>query len=540
MSTLHVVVSSSADERLSRAREFVRAVAPGTRVLIIGASRGAADDLARDVATLVPATFGIQRLSLTQLAARGAMLTLAGRGVAPSSWLGAEAVAARAVFDARHAASLAYFEPVASTPGFPRALARTVQELRQARVDVRAVGGLPLAGRDLSDLLARVESCFEQAAAADRAEMVGVAARALRDAPPAEVLVLLDLPLDSAIDRELVDAVVAGARSTLASVPRGEATQRAIEHLQGRGGVVEEIVSAGTNDLASLRQYLFNTGEQPPARALDGSLMFFSAPGEGRECIEIARRILKEARGGVRFDEMAILVRSPQSYAGLLEHALVRAAVPAWFDRGVRRPHPAGRAFLALLACASEQLSAARFAEYLSLAQVPQEVAADRPWVASSDEALSRTTDVVEDEAQVEERALATEALDQSGRVIAGTLRAPWRWEQLLVDAAVIGGRERWEHRLAGLETELLIKRKEIAEEDEVRADRLDHQIRDLRHLREFALPLIGRLAALPAQGTWGDWLDVLHDLAVAHREGHGAAVPFLIRAAPPSRGDKA
>ena len=31
----------------------------------------------------------------------------------------------------------------------------------------------------------------------------------------------------------------------------------------------------------------------------------------------------------------------------------------------------------------------------------------------------------------------------------------------------MIGGKDRWEQRLAGLETELLIKRKEIAEDDE-------------------------------------------------------------------------
>src|SRR5262245_58035173 len=67
---LHVVVASSAADRLSRARDFLAAVSPGTRVLIVGASRGAADDLARDLAAKAPATFGIQRLSLTQLAAR--------------------------------------------------------------------------------------------------------------------------------------------------------------------------------------------------------------------------------------------------------------------------------------------------------------------------------------------------------------------------------------------------------------------------------------------------------------------------------------
>ena len=79
----------------------------------------------------------------------------------------------------------------------------------------------------------------------------------------------------------------------------------------------------------------------------------------------------QEAARGVPFDEMAVLLRAPQTYLGLLEHAFARAGVPAWFERGTRRPDPAGRAFLALLACAAEGLSARRFAEYLSLAQVP-------------------------------------------------------------------------------------------------------------------------------------------------------------------------
>ena len=115
-----------------------------------------------------------------------------------------------------------------------------------------------------------------------------------------------------------------------------------------------------------------------------GDVTFFSAPGEAREATEIARRVLEEARRGVRFDEMAIFVRSPKDYLGLLEHALRRAhhdddsaspaieGIPAFFDRGTRRPHPSGRAFLAILACAVEQLSARRFAGYLSLGQVPQ------------------------------------------------------------------------------------------------------------------------------------------------------------------------
>ena len=80
---------------------------------------------------------------------------------------------------------------------------------------------------------------------------------------------------------------------------------------------------------------------------------------------------MREAERGVPFDRMAIFVRAPQLYAGLLETALSRAGVPGWYALGTRGPDPAGRAFLALLACAAEQLSARRFSEYLSLAQVP-------------------------------------------------------------------------------------------------------------------------------------------------------------------------
>ena len=76
------------------------------------------------------------------------------------------------------------------------------------------------------------------------------------------------------------------------------------------------------------------------------------------------------------------------------------------------------------------------------------------------------------------------------------------------MDAAVIGGKDRWKARLDGLDNELLVKRKELSEEDEVRASQLDRTLRDLRHLRMFALPLIARLDALPSQAVWGEWID--------------------------------
>src|SRR5207253_8507697 len=95
------------------------------------------------------------------------------------------------------------------------------------------------------------------------------------------------------------------------------------------------------------------------------------------EAVGIVRRLLEEAQAGGPFDGMAVLLRAPEHYAGLLEHACARGGVPVYFERGTRRPDPAGRAFIALLACGVEGLSAKRFDEYLSLGQVPQQPAAD-------------------------------------------------------------------------------------------------------------------------------------------------------------------
>src|SRR5262249_39013948 len=56
------------------------------------------------------------------------------------------------------------------------------------------------------------------------------------------------------------------------------------------------------------------------------------------------------------------------------------------------------------------------------------------------------------------------------GPVTDSQLRAPWRWERLLVEAAVIGGRQRWRARIEGLANDLRIKFAALVDEDEARA----------------------------------------------------------------------
>jgi ATP-dependent helicase/nuclease subunit B len=273
------------------------------------------------------------------------------------------------------------------------------------------------------------------------------------------------------------------------------------------------------SSLMRLQEYLF-AETPPPERPLDDTVVVFSAAGEMQECVEIARRIQAEAGGGVAFDRIAIVLHGPSRYASYLEEALDRAGVPAYFARGAARPEPGGRALLALLACAAENLSARRFAEYLSLAQMPTAAATpaadDRDFVAPAGEFGSGSVrDDLEGAAASFTRDAGLEADAERAA------RAPWRWEKLLVDAAVIGSRDRWDRRLAGLEAEMRLRRTAIERDDDAQAAALDRQLADLAHLRRLAIPLIDALASLPERATWAQWLAHLRALATLAIRDH-------------------
>ena len=521
---LETFVSPSAADRLRTAGAFVERVPAATEVLIVGASRAAADDLARQVTVARGVTFGLHRASFMQLAARLAAVEMARLGVAPATALGAEAVAARVSFEALREGALAYFAPVARFPGFARALAATLGELRLGHVAPGALERLDGPARDVGELARRFERQLEEAKVADRAALLGLAARAVARGALEPLgrmpMVLLDLPIGGAAERGLVEALIAVSPAVLATVPAGDdATLDALRSLGARE-VREEPPGADAGDLARARHFLFAAATPPPVTAR-GDVLFFSAPGEGREAVEIARRVLDEARAGTPFDEMAVLLRAPEVYASLLEVALRRAGVPAWFARGTSRPDPSGRAFLALLDCAVEGLSARRFAEYLSLGQVPPLDAAGAPpadraaWAAPEDESLGPAAQSVSEAAPPDTSgSLEPDADDQP--VVGGTLRAPWRWEQLLVESAVIGGKDRWSRRLVGLEAEYRARLLRLREEepDSPRIAGIERDLQNLEHLRRFALPVIERLTALPARGSWGEWIAALETLA--------------------------
>jgi ATP-dependent helicase/nuclease subunit B len=526
---LQVVTSSSAAVRIQAARQFLLGAPPATETLIVSASRGAADDFARDIARgRGGSTFGLYRFSLTQLAARLAAPLLARDRVTPTTALGMQAVAARALFDAATDRSLTYFAPVASMPGFPRALARTLEELALAGVSASALAPLTDVGRDLANLFERFEEQFQTVASVDRSVFLRTATRAVEDGGGAFLrcrLVLLDVALTNEAEGELVAALVSRAPDAIATVPEGDA--RTLASLKPQVSSLNFKLETSdlrleTSDLpggglARIRHYLFSPTPPPPGDPIE-EVELFSAPGEGREAVEIARRILHEARRGVAFDRMAIALRSPQQYVGLLEHALERAGVPAYFERGTRRPHPAGRAFLAIVACALDNLSARRFAEYLSLGQVP-DVQASRPSASaptSEDEVFGALADRAVERTAANEQDDEPNEQDEPNPERQRSVRSPWRWERLLAESRVVATGDRWERRLHGLAHECRLQKAELVrtEPDSTRIDHLQRKIDDVLGLATFAVPIMRALAEWPVQASWAEWLDRFDHLA--------------------------
>ncbi len=531
--TLHP--SATAAARIAAAHRFLDTVSPATEALLVGASRDAVDDFARELSARRGATFGLHRFSLGQLAARVASTQLARRGLAPATRLGAEAVAARAAFEELEQDTLRYLGPIARLRSFGRTLASTLEDLRLGGVSPERLGVCGAVGADVELLARRYAQQLANANLIDLPDLYRLAAAAVSGPDPVGVplevpVLLLDVPVRDEATLELVGALASRAVRLVATVPAGDDRTRAAlgELPLATVESIDEPLPA-TAPLARVRQRLFETIEPDAAQLppdAGAGVTLFSAPGEARECVEIARAVQQQARRGIPLDRMAVLLRAPQVYAAPLETALRRAGVEAWFVRGTRVPDPAGRAFVALLACAAERLSARRFSEYLSLGQVPLPDEQGAPptdrarWVPPSEADQVLPPPPLQpslfDRVDVEPSAGDTGPDADDRPVVEGGLRAPWRWDRLLVESAVIGGHHRWARRLSGLEQELRLRLTEAASDEpqSSRVRRFESDLANLDHLRRFALPIIDRLGALPPRATWGEWIDQLETLA--------------------------
>ena len=501
-----IVHAHSATRLHSAAIHFLVAHQHGP-VLILAPSRATADDLIREACAYTPAQgfLGIQRLTLTQLAASLAASKLAEQTLKPASRLAIEALTTRVIAHAQREEQIPYFSPVAGTPGLGPAVTATLTELRLNGVNSEDLANSGAPGRDLAALLKAFEEERAQEGLADLAVVFDLAASTLDEDGAREheslgiPLLILDVPLPAHAQKEFLRRIVDRAPEVLALCLSGDD-----QGLAALSGIIQSpAMEAGQehDPFDKVAESLFAIN----AEATEGApIEFFSAAGEGLECIEIARRLRRLASQGIPFDRVAVLLRCPERYQSLLEEAFRRAEIPAWFSRGVARPDPAGRAFLALLACAQEKCSASRFAEYLSLGQVPaaNDLESAPAPLAPDDELLASFF------APTSGAAVAFEPVPSTYIV------APLYWERLIVDAAVVGGRARWERRLKGLENEFRFQLAALERENSPRAEFAQRQIDRLRSLAWFALPLIAELDSLPSRALWGEWLDRLTALA--------------------------
>ncbi|MBI4816978.1 MAG: exodeoxyribonuclease V subunit gamma [Deltaproteobacteria bacterium] len=515
--------------------------------LLVAPTRRAGDDLIREVARSAGWAGGIVATTLERLAAELSVEQLAEKRRVASSALGARAVAGRITHAAMVAGELEYFAPVAATPGFPRALEATLRDLRAAGVPADRMSVAGPAGRDLARLLERhtldadrrvdASGLFDLASA--RIDKAAIDPRATHSTLGKPIAFLCLEPRARA-DSRLIERLAAQAPAVLATALVGEeGSVSLLEHALGvRASRLEEVSSESS--LERVRSRVFVQGALqtfPP----DPSLELFSASNEARECVELARRVRFAAKSGVRFDEVAVLLRNPTVYQPLIEDAFRRAEIATFSTRGASRPNVSGRAFLALLHTAEQNLSASRFAEYLSLGQTPEldeegaTATVDREWVPPSDAQLvfrgAERPKATEPQRSPELEPTPTLTKppgrepsdsptskmtgdDGASRALSGSsLRVPRHFERLLVDAAVMKGRARWRSRLDGLANELDRQIEATADDPALSEAKRKDRAR-LDNLRRFALPIIELLAALPQAETWRDWLVRLDELA--------------------------
>jgi ATP-dependent helicase/nuclease subunit B len=506
VATRSLLRSRSTSKLLDRAATFLSKHSGQSEILILAPTRAAAHELA--ITAFQNGCQGIHAFTLIQLAAHLAVQPMGRRALAPISRLGIEAIATRIVNAAHRSKKLRYFSPVAQTPGFPRALAHTIAELRLQNVPTRELPSIGPPGQDLAHLIELYEQELEQRSLADLPVLLAIAAEeAASNANRFTGLpiLILDLTVESESHEKFLAALIEKSPDVVATAITGdEQSIAAVLKVAPEDLDAEPTITT----LDRVRAWLFSP-EQPPAAPPDPELLF-SAPGESLECVEIARRIRALAAQGTPFDRMAILLRNVEQYQPLIEEALRRAAIPGYFSRGAARPDPAGRAFLALLACASDGCSASRFAEYLSLGQLPpvdQNGAPIKPisqWVPPDDEILANFSSAP----PLPETTAPPNPMDET------TLAVPIGWEKLLVDAAVIGGHPRWARRLRGLRAELQTQLRSLDKEDQSHRPHIERRIQQLTRLDHFALPLIDILGSLPKAAQWGEWLDRLSDLA--------------------------
>jgi len=448
-------------------------------IVLLSPSAAAAVEWPRRLAAKAGAQAALYPMRVVDLARTIAEPTLLGRGLRPWNTGHAALIASRLLDE--HAAA---FELPADLPRAPiaAALARTLMELRRGRVADSA-------------LLALLQQ--EGLASEDKRRLEAVSRfKRLFDAEIEERFADPTTLLRAAGEHVGRAAWLAGAQFVLLPGLKLEADERAfIEELSERFEVLELLEQrppglSSRKPLRSVRRVpwaetplapaapaavppalqrlcesLFEPLRQDPV--VDESVELRTAPGEAAEVRDIVRRLIAEAASGVPFEEMAVALARPESYAPLFTDLLTRIGVP-------HRLHPSlplrfgrsARSLLLLFRCRGLARSAVM--EFLTFAPIP-----------------------------------FAEILEREDPP------PPARWDEMSRDAGIVSELPRWS---VGLDSYAAAERASQEEDPERRALR-EGRARDAQDLLRIVKRLAESLEKLDGQATFSEWSVRLHDL---------------------------
>src|SRR5262249_31168499 len=123
------VIGYNAQNRINAAAAFLKRMRH-EEILVVAPTRAAADELVRGICAETGFVFGVHRFTLLQLSVEAASKRLVEAGKSVLAGVAVDALAARAVYACRREGKLEWFEDVARTSGFFRALASTISDLR--------------------------------------------------------------------------------------------------------------------------------------------------------------------------------------------------------------------------------------------------------------------------------------------------------------------------------------------------------------------------------------------------------------------------
>jgi RecB family exonuclease len=453
-------------------------------LVLLVPSRAAASELPRRLASTGRALAGVYALKPLELARTLAEPVLLGRRLA--AWdPGHDALLAARLLAETGDAGLRL---PAHAPRGPlaAALARTLSELRRAGLPPERVAALAadpaLDAEDARRLraLATLYRAFHDALSGRAADPVALLEAAREGLPraawlaDAEVLIADDLELDAAEER-FVEALAAARPVRILRRPlppglragslRAGFARRGVAEADWAETPLAPLAPAPPpGSLARLREALFEPPSGTPAD--DGAVRLLTAAGEAGEARAIVRELLREAGRGVPFEEMAIVLARPDTYAPLFADLLARLGIP-------HRLHPSlplrygrtARALLLLFRCRG--LDRRAVMEFLTFAPAPfaTMLGPDVPaW--------------------------------------------PSRWDQTSREAGIVSGYSRW---LVGLRAWAEAERE--AAEGERDADRRERRLRsaaDADALLRVIELLNATLESLAGEATWAEWVEAL------------------------------